>query len=479
VQHLRDVLSGEGEEADALFAKLQDRLASMSPAERKEAAEKLGSVLGGKKPAAKKEPKAKPEPKEKKPASKQPGFAEVGATVKELKTRTGSSVAKIPDLFDALKKTHPDLSREQFDALIQKLHDEDKITLEVANSGDGENRAGEGIKTNRGLGFYVHLNEEPPAPAKRTPAAKKQGPKDGDTNAKGQVFKDGRWRKPEGSEKPKEKAPAKEKSAPVPGSPVHEPPRLPEPPKKASKPTPGTPSQSSPEEVGDALKDSMDYLKMFVGMQDGLIPLNRVYHELVKRVPDLTKEQFHNLVWQLGQDRKAEFHVLNEVNTASSDAKDYAIGKNDRMYNYFRLKPEAVKSGKDLVPSKPAAADKEHKSWSEAYPDAPAPTPGSPVHEPPRLPEPPKPQDQPGTPAAPVSPPPVKKAVVNAGGAPTDKQINFAMSLLNRKGYGSRFMNSSFKALGASMRQRSGSVADWLKGMNRQEISDLIDRLND
>lgn len=59
----------------------------------------------------------------------------------------------------------------------------------------------------------------------------------------------------------------------------------------------------------------------------------------------------------------------------------------------------------------------------------------------------------------------------------TEKQISYALSLLAKAGYSVRFMDASFKALGASMRERSGLVADWLKKMNKVEISQLIDRL--
>lgn len=60
---------------------------------------------------------------------------------------------------------------------------------------------------------------------------------------------------------------------------------------------------------------------------------------------------------------------------------------------------------------------------------------------------------------------------------PTEKQIAYALALLEKAGYGTRFMNAKFKELGANMRERSGSVADWLSGMTRVEISKLIDRL--
>ena len=61
--------------------------------------------------------------------------------------------------------------------------------------------------------------------------------------------------------------------------------------------------------------------------------------------------------------------------------------------------------------------------------------------------------------------------------APTAKQINYALALLDRNGFDTRFMNSTFKRLGATMRQRSGTVENWLKSMTRREVSSLIDEL--
>lgn len=59
----------------------------------------------------------------------------------------------------------------------------------------------------------------------------------------------------------------------------------------------------------------------------------------------------------------------------------------------------------------------------------------------------------------------------------TKKQVNYALDLLAEAGYGTRYMNASFKALGASMRQRSGTVQAWLEGLSVSEISRLIDHL--
>ncbi|MCS6946265.1 MAG: hypothetical protein NZM12_01470 [Steroidobacteraceae bacterium] len=59
----------------------------------------------------------------------------------------------------------------------------------------------------------------------------------------------------------------------------------------------------------------------------------------------------------------------------------------------------------------------------------------------------------------------------------TEKQVRYIMYLLGRAGYSTRYMDSAFKALGASMRQRSGSVEDWVRNLSISEASQLIDRL--
>ena len=59
----------------------------------------------------------------------------------------------------------------------------------------------------------------------------------------------------------------------------------------------------------------------------------------------------------------------------------------------------------------------------------------------------------------------------------TEKQVGYALHLLREKGYSVRYMDKNFKRLGATMRQRSGTVSGWLESMNRGEISDLIDTL--
>lgn len=59
----------------------------------------------------------------------------------------------------------------------------------------------------------------------------------------------------------------------------------------------------------------------------------------------------------------------------------------------------------------------------------------------------------------------------------TDKQINFALVLLDKAGYDTRYMGSEYKRLGATMAQRKGLVEDWLAGMTKAEISRVIDQL--
>ncbi|RTE49169.1 hypothetical protein [Actinobaculum sp. 352] len=61
----------------------------------------------------------------------------------------------------------------------------------------------------------------------------------------------------------------------------------------------------------------------------------------------------------------------------------------------------------------------------------------------------------------------------------TPRQVSYAMSLLDKAGFQTRYMDALFKVLGATMRQRSGSVADWLENMTKSEISHLIDDLKE
>jgi hypothetical protein len=61
--------------------------------------------------------------------------------------------------------------------------------------------------------------------------------------------------------------------------------------------------------------------------------------------------------------------------------------------------------------------------------------------------------------------------------AATQKQINYALHLLDKAGYSTRFMSAEFKVLGATMRERSGTVERWLASRTVGEMSALIDRL--
>ena len=59
----------------------------------------------------------------------------------------------------------------------------------------------------------------------------------------------------------------------------------------------------------------------------------------------------------------------------------------------------------------------------------------------------------------------------------TTKQVDYAMKLLAKNGYSTRYMNSRFSELGAPMRQRSGTVESWLSKMSSGQISSLITKL--
>ena len=59
----------------------------------------------------------------------------------------------------------------------------------------------------------------------------------------------------------------------------------------------------------------------------------------------------------------------------------------------------------------------------------------------------------------------------------TYKQVRYALHLLDENGYSTRWMDSRFKSLGATMRERSGSVESWLRSRNVAEISRIIGQL--
>jgi hypothetical protein len=67
--------------------------------------------------------------------------------------------------------------------------------------------------------------------------------------------------------------------------------------------------------------------------------------------------------------------------------------------------------------------------------------------------------------------------LVGQKGNPTDKQAAYIMHLLDQNGFPTRYMTAQFKALGATMRERSGSVRDWVSGLSGAQASALIDRL--
>lgn len=59
----------------------------------------------------------------------------------------------------------------------------------------------------------------------------------------------------------------------------------------------------------------------------------------------------------------------------------------------------------------------------------------------------------------------------------TAKQVSYAMILLEKSGYSTRYMGAKFKNLGATMRERSGTVRNWLENKSVSDLSKLIDDL--
>jgi len=59
----------------------------------------------------------------------------------------------------------------------------------------------------------------------------------------------------------------------------------------------------------------------------------------------------------------------------------------------------------------------------------------------------------------------------------TEKQVRYILVLLAKAGYPTKWMSAEFKALGAKMRERSGSVESWVRGLDSGATSTLIDTL--
>jgi len=59
----------------------------------------------------------------------------------------------------------------------------------------------------------------------------------------------------------------------------------------------------------------------------------------------------------------------------------------------------------------------------------------------------------------------------------TEKQVRFIMMLLPKAGFRTDWMDRTFSRLGATMRERSGRVEDWVSSLTISEASSLIDEL--
>ena len=59
----------------------------------------------------------------------------------------------------------------------------------------------------------------------------------------------------------------------------------------------------------------------------------------------------------------------------------------------------------------------------------------------------------------------------------TEKQIRYAFVLLKKNGFDTRYMDASYKRLGAKMNERTGTVENWLKSLDIARMSELIGML--
>jgi hypothetical protein len=75
----------------------------------------------------------------------------------ERQFKLTSELIKVPNLTDLVRKEVPGLTVAQFHDLLQKWQGEDQLVLQVCNDPHFEPRAAEGIRSSRGLLFYVEM----------------------------------------------------------------------------------------------------------------------------------------------------------------------------------------------------------------------------------------------------------------------------------------------------------------------------------
>ena len=59
----------------------------------------------------------------------------------------------------------------------------------------------------------------------------------------------------------------------------------------------------------------------------------------------------------------------------------------------------------------------------------------------------------------------------------TERQVRYALYLMERAGYGTRYMRSEHSRLGARCRERRGTVEGWLYSLSTHRCSEVIEQL--
>ncbi len=93
---------------------------------------------------------------------------------------------------------------------------------------------------------------------------------------------------------------------------------------------------TEPKSLVPVLHEAYEKLCRFVDYQDGLIPLNRLYHEAVKSLPELSVATFHRQLLDLWDRRDLDLHVLNEREQATEP--DLGIEHNGKLYYHVLWK---------------------------------------------------------------------------------------------------------------------------------------------
>lgn len=132
--------------------------------------------------------------------------------------------------------------------------------------------------------------------------------------------------------------PTPEPPKPAAAAPPSPPPQPVKPPAAAPAPAPepakpaAPPAPPEPESLPTLLRKAHDQLKAQPQYQEGMVDLPRLYHEARRAKPDLTVDEFRQVIDELSSQRAIDLHVHHEGQKAPE--ADKGLWRNNKLYYY-------------------------------------------------------------------------------------------------------------------------------------------------